>query len=237
MVVGYKKEVVKLQCSKEIENILIVSINTDGLSRFSRVIEASWMIYNVKDCLVKASAGSFFKMDENLAQKHNGIKPEQTKGCPQEFASFFEYPIKNYKYDYVVADNVNFVKIFFDRDKIRAKKPWICTHNDVNFGFSSKNLIMLGHYLGVNSGELGKSCLGECFLIAKIFSRINNIDKVIKESIEPKKKYYADIDSIDADTAKSSGFTYDADLKKWVIEIKEKDINRFEIKLREVNRG
>lgn len=223
---------------KKIENLLIVNVESDGLSRFDNILQAGWVIYNLENSLIKGFSSTNFKCEENKAISHNRIKLEYTKGCPRDLANFFEYPIKNYKYDYVVAHNSNFVKMYFDKWKIRTRKPWICTHSDIDWDFSNtNNLVLIADYLGVNAGDLQKTGLETPFLIAKCFSQIRNIQLVLNNAADKSKVYYADVDSDSYSLAQKAGFKYDKDLNLWVKRVKKEDVNSFEFKLREATRG
>lgn len=223
---------------KEIKNLLIVNVESDGLSRFDNILQAGWAIYDVEIQNLKAMGCTNFKSEENKAYEHNRLDIKHTNGCPKDLAKFFEYPIKNYKYDYVVAHNANFVKMYFDYWKIRAKKPWICTHSDINWSFiRTRNLVLIADYLNINSGNLHGSGASNCALIIGCFSRINNLQELLQDAVTPKKTYYADIETNDFGLAKKAGFEYDADLKVWKKKVREEDINSFEFKLREATRG
>lgn len=206
-------------------NLLIIDTETTGVDpQKDSVVEVGAILYNVEHRTVLNQLS--FLMPTcgavNPAYPINRIKPEvlsdELLDSRVEMTSVALFMAMHNQASYAVAHNADFDRQWFTGDVLPPVEiPWLCTYSDFRFPEKSNASLLeiaVAHGVPVVSAH---RALTDCQLIAALFSRLDNLEEIIKDAATPRILYVvADSKSeYIKQQAKDIGFTWDKSTGKW----------------------
>lgn len=199
---------------KIIESILILDTETTGLdSDKDEVIEIGCILFHVTSRSVLSQVSFLIPVESNEAQHVNGISAEISnfKQPWNEGLNFFLKLVDCC--DLIVAHNAAFDKKWFGKGKLpKLHKKWICSLEDVNWGFNKliKNrpsVTNLALGFGVPVWSLHRA-LSDCFYLSEVFKKCDDLELILLKALEPRLLYKAIVSYEDRYLAKNAGFRW-----------------------------
>ena len=200
--------------NKKIETILILDTETTGLDENKdEVIEIGCILFHVKTKSVLSQASFLLPVCSNEAEHVNGISAEITK-IPQPWENGLDFFLKLVEQcDFIVSHNVEFDRKWFGKGRLpKLEKKWICSLEDINWSFqkSLKNrpsVTDLALSFSIPVWSLHRA-LADCFYLAEVFKKCENLDELLLKASEPRFLYKALISYEERFMAKNAGFRW-----------------------------
>lgn len=204
-----------------LKKILIIDTETTGLSEENdKIIEIGAILYSVEEQSALTNISFLLPVEENKAYDINKISANASQlndGGYLLVAKSVLFLLAE-EADIFVAHNAAFDRKFLKKefDNIFEIKPWVCTCYDIEWSNVS-NMSLINIALAHGLPILGAHrALNDCNLIAEIFSKQNDLKKLLDDAMKPKSLYVANISFLDNQKAKSIGFVWDRLVpKKW----------------------
>ena len=219
-------------------NLLIIDTETTGIDEnLHNAIEVAAILYNLESKQILQQASTLVRVNDNSAEKINKIPAELSKKC-NEKPVIDAIKIMAENAGAIVAHNAEFDKKFIGKCGLSCLEPmhWICSYRDIDYecGQSSLVQLALNHDVPVVSAH---RALTDCIILANIFSKIDNLDEIIKESMKPRSIYVANISFEDRQIAKDHGFVWNGIIeKKWAKKITKEQAQKIPFKISEVKK-
>ncbi len=232
--------------------LFVVDTETTGLSaETAQLCEISGTLYRIGLCqettgaIASVSTLMPVKSDDFITSESeaiNGITQELTTsvcGFAEEYGHhkhavdlFVEMANSA---DYVFAFNAEFDKAFL-KTLIRTDN-WICAMQDFDWGYPKKShgnykLVDLALWLGIGISTVHRAgddvrLLVECLNRCKGNLLMDKIDRASVRASSPILEVQALVSYADQELAKIAGFSWNADEKRWLKQIKECDFQGF----------
>ena len=212
--------------------LLIVDTETTGIEAAdSQVIEVAAILFDV--CLLDVVCQLSFVMpcDCNPARHINNISPEITQAgktlMPTMISVFYEMASEA---DYIVAHNAQFDKKWFIESQglFPLGAHWICSMQDIRWPRNTKrgspSVVSLALDYGVPVWSAHRA-LTDCVYLAEVMKREPELQRIVKESLEPSKIYISLLPYELRQQCKDAGFTWNNLVpKKWAKKMRESEI-------------
>lgn len=201
------------------ETILILDTETTGIDDAAVCIEVACILYSVTHAAPVRSFASLIRADSNPAEHVNGIPAALLADAPEEGPVWSAVARIGVEAGAVVAHNAEFDQRF-QRAFIPGCKPWICSCDDIQWPrvHDSKSLVglALAHGLGVSSAH---RAMTDCDTLARLFTRAAemgaDLGAMLARGLRPKAKFQALVSYDTNALAKTAGFRWDPDTKRW----------------------
>lgn len=212
--------------------LLILDTETTGLDPDrEKCLEIGSILFHVGSRSVLAQHSFLLPVDSNEAETINKIPAEITR-IPQpwqEGLTFLESLINCA--DLIVAHNAAFDRQWFGRHPLPViDKPWLCTMEDVSWpenrqvrARTSIRELALAYEVPVWSIH---RALSDCIYIAEVFRRVEDLDLLLTQALEPRKLFRAVISYEDRHLAKKAGFTWNSPvIGAWSRRLSEREVS------------
>lgn len=193
-------------------NILILDTETTGIDiNKHEVIEVAAILYSVKHKTVLQQVSTLIKADKNEAEPINKISCLAACEPKDSYKAISLIDTMAACSDAIVAHNADFDKQWMATIELGnlLKKVWICSYQDIEWPHiqGAANLINLALETGVPVVSAHRA-LTDCTLLANIFSKIENLEELLEESMKPKDIYIANVSFEEKELAKAHGFIW-----------------------------
>jgi len=227
---------------KNIESILILDTETTGLDENNdEVIEIGCILFNVPHQSVISQLSFLLPVETNDAEFINGI-PVDVSNVIQPWREGIQFFLKLVEScDFIVAHNAAFDKKWFGRGNLPSlDKKWICTLDDINWSFkknikSRPSVTDLAIGFNIPVWNLHRA-LSDCYYIAEVFKRIDNLENILLKATEPKYLYKAIVSYEDRSLAKNAGFRWNTHVHgAWTKKLSETEAIELNFKVEILN--
>jgi DNA polymerase III subunit epsilon len=227
---------------------LILDCETDGLDpRTCRIIEIAVTLYDLKLATPIASFAALARGDSNAAEHINGIPVASLAEAFEQERLWVAVCDLMASADVICAHNASFDRSFVEASQGfnsvwrcadgtgRRTIPWVCALNHVQWpGKRTRNdLTSLALSLGVPVIAAHRAAT-DVDILCRILTRVSelgtDLQTLIGDALAPRQRVMALVSFDQKDKAKAAGFTWEADKKRWVREVKVGDT--FEFKTR-----
>ena len=227
---------------KSVGSVLILDTETTGLDENNNeVIEVGCILFNVPFKSVLSQLSFLLPVDINEAEFINGI-PVEVSNVIQPWKEGIQYFLKLIEScDFIVAHNADFDKKWFGKGNLPSlDKRWICSLDDINWSFK-KNIksrpsvtdLALGFNIPV--WNLHRA-LSDCYYIAEVFKKIDNLEDILLKATEPKYLYKAIVGYEDRSLAKKAGFRWNNPVQgAWTRKLSESEATELNFKVEILN--
>ena len=213
--------------------LLIIDLETTGLDpkQGSKPIEVAAALFSVKHRDILQTVSFLLPNDKNEAEHINRIKPAITKvDQPWRSAMDFFFTMAD-QADYAVAHNSSFDSKWFGIDPLPALDlPWLDSMS-MDWGpLSGRSLRDLALHSGLTITPDHHRAGPDVQLLAGVFTRAENLVQILDDALIPRIPYWADVSYSDRGLAKSAGFKWNPDRRKWVKDLTEAESKAFEFR-------
>lgn len=210
--------------------ILILDTETTGLQPDAQVIEIAGIVFDTATASRVCSVATLFPCDDNPAQSVNHIDPRATRwinpGPALELLREWAEEV-----DYLMAYNAEFDRSRVESLGIGLNRTWICAQHDVNWPRASRQgggLIHAALECGVPVLSPHRA-MTDCRLVADMLISLGGslgdiLNQAADRAESPTLTVFAEISYDDRELAKSHGFRWNKELRKWTRQIKSCDV-------------
>lgn len=228
--------------SKKINSVLILDTETSGLDESKdELVEVGCILFNVPTKAVLSQLSFLLPVSSNNAEYINGISPI-VSNCSQPWAESINLFLKFLECsDLIIAHNVEFDKKWFGRGKLPLlKKKWVCSLEDINWSFkktlkSRPSVTDLALAFGIPVWNLHRA-LSDCYYLAEVFKRCENLENLLLQASEPKYLYKAIVSYEERSLAKSAGFRWNNPVQgAWTRKLSQNEAIKLDFKVEILN--
>ncbi len=223
------------------EMILIVDTETTGLDPAQdQCLEVGVILFYVPSRKVLAQQSFLLPVKSNKAEFINKIPSEITRLTqPVNEALLYLKSLVD-RADLMVAHNASFDKQWFGKEPLPSVlKPWLCTMEDISWPENlqlrsrpSVRDLALAHGVPVWSAH---RALTDCIYLADVFSRCDDLEKLLLHGLEPRKLMKALVSYEDRHLAKKCGFKWNDPVKgAWTRRLSEREKLKLEFSVEPV---
>lgn len=216
-----------------IRRCLIVDTETTGLDpKKDRVLEVGAVLYSLENGVLQQCSTLINGPAENPCENINRIAARAF----DEYGNLVDCDLASWRLvnemfkaaDVVAAHRAEFDYGFLKVSTTDAMfpegegKPWVCTKFDFQWPNQTREgeslvSLALEHGIGVASAH---RALTDCLLLAALFDRVaasgGDLRAMFARAMRPKATFQALVSFDDKDKAKSAGFQWEGDRKRWV---------------------
>jgi DNA polymerase-3 subunit epsilon len=220
-----------------IETLLILDTETTGIDPArDRIVEVGAVLWSVAHSCTLATWSELVVGEGNPAEAVNRIPAAALPRGVALKAALSTLKALAARADLAVAHNAAFDRAFLGDD---LGLPWVCSMEDVAWprtsGGRSLAVIALAHDVGIVTAH---RALADCLILARLFERVGelgcDVQQLIQQGMRPKVLFQAMVSYADRDQAKSAGFTWDADGKRWVRRLAPEDAQQLPFRVVQV---
>lgn len=215
---------------------LILDTETTGLDpALHKCIEVAVILYDLVHASPVASYGSLLHSDSNEAEAINRIPvgvlrnardPDSVWNMIRSLATYA---------DVIIAHRAEFDEGFCPK----FDKPWVCSKTAIEWPMAKtgEHLVhlALAHGIGVVSAH---RAMTDVDIIARLLTRVaetgHSLPDMIKRAMRPRVKVAAIVSYDDRELAKSAGFQWDPQAKKWWKTMFAEDVAKLGFKTAEI---
>jgi DNA polymerase-3 subunit epsilon len=220
-------------------NVLILDTETTGLSASPNgltgskgvLAQVAAILYNVENRASISQFSTLLPVEINPQIGVNRIKPNVSQEVSESLlkTGLSVLDVMALHADAIVAHNAGFDRQWIN-GQILPAMPWICSYKDINWQpIKNTDLVRLAvaHDVPIINAHDG---LGDCQLLASIFSKRNDLEELLADALRPKYRVKAMVTKEQKELAKDHGFkaVYNNGVfSHWEKLINEKDLNEF----------
>ena len=227
---------------KTVESVLILDTETTGLDENNNeVIEIGCILFNVPFKSVISQLSFLLPVKVNDAEYINGISVDVSNvfhpwnESMQLFLKFVDAS------DFLIAHNAAFDKKWFGKGRLpNLDKKWICSLEDINWSFKKNiknrpSVTDLALAFNIPVWNLHRA-LSDCYYIAEVFKRVENLEDILLKANEPKYLYKAIVSYEDRSLAKNAGFRWNSPVQgAWTRKLSEIEATKLDFKVEILN--
>ena len=227
---------------KLLESVLILDTETTGLDENNdEVIEIGCILFHVPNRAVLSQLSFLLPVTTNDAQDINEISVKVSNVAQpwKEGINFFLKLVDSC--DLIVAHNAAFDKKWFGKGNLpKLNKRWVCSMEDINWSFkknlkSRPSVTNLALSFGIPVWNLHRA-LSDCYYIAEVFKKIENLESILFKATEPRYLYKAIVSYEDRLLAKNAGFRWNSPIQgAWTRKLSETEATELNFKVEILN--
>lgn len=205
----------------------IIDTETGGLDPAKDpCIEVAVTVYDLALAAPVTSFSSLIRSESNAAEKVNRISPELLKTAAEAKSVWSRVSAVIEGCDVFIAHRAEFDRSFAP-EPLRSSRPWICSkfHIDWPMGNYGDGLVHLALAHGVGVVHAHRAAT-DVDILSRLFTRVDRMVDgsagmaltLVHRAMRPRHKLQAMVSFQDKDLAKSAGFQWEPEKKRWVRE-------------------
>ena len=241
----YEKDSVFSELNQKVRlfnSILIVDTETTGLDEDkNEVIEIGCILFHIPSKSVLSQLSFLLPVNLNEAEHINKISVEVSK-VSQPWRDSLNLFLKLVETsDLLVAHNVAFDKKWFGKGLLPPlDKKWLCSLDDINWSFmknlkSRPSVTDLALAFDIPVWNLHRA-LSDCYYLSEVFKRIDNLEFVLSQALEPRYLYKAIVSYENRLLAKNAGFSWNNHVQgAWTKKLSEQEASELDFRVQIIN--
>lgn len=230
--------------------LLLTDCETTGLGKFAKppqtdaVIEVGCVLWDTEYRAVVSTWSDLVVHDSNAALAVNKIPVGLLKSGAYREEALTTLRGLAQRADVVVAHRAEFDHEFIgdiDRGDLCDPRiiPWLCSKYHLEWPLSKPGdglaYVAIAHHVPVTEAH---RALSDCLLLARCFERVaelgHNVDAMIRRAMRPRREFEAVVSYDKRELAKSAGFSWNGDHKKWTKSVAIEDAGSFPFQVKPV---